>query len=343
MGRPIQSMTDPPNNASSLGTLGQSGLNYPQSEKQGLAAPATGGSGPLLSQSPHSGPCHTLVPPALSIPTFKPNPLAPVVSQFGSHTPFNNVSYSSPTSSLSPSRLALSKNEETTLASPLYLNSQKPLLTLPQSIFPKSDAPIQSKLFTNHLFDNSDSVPSTHDEPLDLSFKYKSLSDADADDSLESEVLNLSQKSSRASHEDLSEAIHPNISLALLQQQHDFDGANLRNVLLNNGKLVEEMALQLKNCESLPRSGRGRKRIYPDIDLNNSNDSNNNILKSDFESKSKNPRSSPSKDLKLSNGLLSSQSSPDHGEGLFTCDQCDKTFSKQSSLARHKYEHSGKN
>ncbi|KAI1280677.1 Zinc finger E-box-binding homeobox protein zag-1 [Halotydeus destructor] len=27
--------------------------------------------------------------------------------------------------------------------------------------------------------------------------------------------------------------------------------------------------------------------------------------------------------------------------GLFTCDQCDKTFSKQSSLARHKYEHSG--
>lgn len=28
--------------------------------------------------------------------------------------------------------------------------------------------------------------------------------------------------------------------------------------------------------------------------------------------------------------------------GLFTCDQCDKTFNKQSSLARHKYEHSGK-
>ncbi|KAJ8921790.1 hypothetical protein NQ315_008419 [Exocentrus adspersus] len=28
-------------------------------------------------------------------------------------------------------------------------------------------------------------------------------------------------------------------------------------------------------------------------------------------------------------------------EGQFTCDQCDKSFSKQSSLARHKYEHSG--
>ena len=27
--------------------------------------------------------------------------------------------------------------------------------------------------------------------------------------------------------------------------------------------------------------------------------------------------------------------------GLYACDQCDKQFSKQSSLARHKYEHSG--
>jgi uncharacterized Zn-finger protein len=29
-------------------------------------------------------------------------------------------------------------------------------------------------------------------------------------------------------------------------------------------------------------------------------------------------------------------------EGQYGCDQCDKSFSKQSSLARHKYEHSGK-
>jgi len=28
-------------------------------------------------------------------------------------------------------------------------------------------------------------------------------------------------------------------------------------------------------------------------------------------------------------------------EGFYACDQCDKMFSKQSSLARHKYEHSG--
>jgi len=31
--------------------------------------------------------------------------------------------------------------------------------------------------------------------------------------------------------------------------------------------------------------------------------------------------------------------SPD--QELYACDQCDKMFGKQSSLARHKYEHSG--
>lgn len=28
-------------------------------------------------------------------------------------------------------------------------------------------------------------------------------------------------------------------------------------------------------------------------------------------------------------------------DGQFHCDECDKTFAKHSSLARHKYEHSG--
>ncbi|KAJ8943948.1 hypothetical protein NQ318_016106 [Aromia moschata] len=50
---------------------------------------------------------------------------------------------------------------------------------------------------------------------------------------------------------------------------------------------------------------------------------------------------------KMSQFVLKSLGSPVLGnqdvevEGQFTCDQCDKSFSKQSSLARHKYEHSG--
>ncbi|CAD6194577.1 unnamed protein product, partial [Caenorhabditis auriculariae] len=45
-----------------------------------------------------------------------------------------------------------------------------------------------------------------------------------------------------------------------------------------------------------------------------------------------------SNDSKRLKGKLASI---DEGEGLFSCDQCDKVFGKQSSLARHKYEHSG--
>lgn len=58
--------------------------------------------------------------------------------------------------------------------------------------------------------------------------------------------------------------------------------------------------------------------------------------------------SNASKRSKMSQFVLKGLSSPVLGnqeteiEGQFTCDQCDKSFSKQSSLARHKYEHSGK-
>lgn len=44
----------------------------------------------------------------------------------------------------------------------------------------------------------------------------------------------------------------------------------------------------------------------------------------------------------LNNSLLATASPETEIEGQFVCDQCDKAFSKQSSLARHKYEHSGK-
>ena len=92
------------------------------------------------------------------------------------------------------------------------------------------------------------------------------------------------------------------------------------------------------------------KRNHSDSeDVGHQSDSNN---PSDDCSTSRTKRSmgSPSKLLKTSNDnvMISDDQSPPpdinsqtDGTGLFTCDQCDKTFSKQSSLARHKYEHSG--
>lgn len=41
-------------------------------------------------------------------------------------------------------------------------------------------------------------------------------------------------------------------------------------------------------------------------------------------------------------GMNQLQKEQPDSDGQFVCDQCDKAFSKQSSLARHKYEHSGK-
>ncbi|XP_075548407.1 Zn finger homeodomain 1 isoform X2 [Dermacentor variabilis] len=56
----------------------------------------------------------------------------------------------------------------------------------------------------------------------------------------------------------------------------------------------------------------------------------------DYPSNDEDPRHPGSKKRKLSaKGDSASE------EGMFSCDQCDKMFSKQSSLARHKYEHSG--
>ena len=46
-------------------------------------------------------------------------------------------------------------------------------------------------------------------------------------------------------------------------------------------------------------------------------------------------------DLETSGSAGSGGATTDE-EGRFTCEKCDKTFTKQSSLSRHKYEHSGR-
>lgn len=279
----------------------------------------------------------------------------------------------SPTSSLSPSRLAHCRNggssqpqseshqhSSSTLSSPLFFNHSHKQMVSPQSLF-GAKSPSESHCVTpkqalfggsGSLFDHSEALSPLNlagggeEMPLDLSVRAKmhahsSALDSAADDSFnsfESEVLNLSKKSGRRSSQadidklDLKDAVHANVSLAILQQQHELDGANLRNVLLNNGKLADDPLnfnkAFMKRNENGHKSGRGRKRaaaIFPDVEMTiNSNDPNNNSIL-DMKHGGKAVRlSSPCKDLKgLSNGLSLSNhnSSPEHnqGEGLFTC------------------------
>lgn len=51
--------------------------------------------------------------------------------------------------------------------------------------------------------------------------------------------------------------------------------------------------------------------------------------------------STPTKKAKLNSSGNSNSTLDSEIEGQFSCEYCDKAFTKQSSLARHKYEHSG--
>lgn len=378
LGRPIQSMNETSNASTPniTGTMNatQGGLNFNSPADHTIAPNAPSSAALIANHGAHSGP-NSLMPMSIPVPfkgvnhhhnnnnnTFAPiGPLGQQHQQQSQHQFTNASTYSSPTSSLSPSRIGPCRGHDPNLSSPIYFtNSQsKPMVSPTSNIFSK-DTPVGKHFVSggsSQPFD-SDAIASLLEEPLDLSVRAKmnssfELTGDDSYNSSESEVLNLSQKSTRPGHDvekiDLKDQIHSNVSLAILQQQHEIDNTSLRNVLLNSGKLSDDPLNFGKTYLKVPtenghKPARGRKRaIYSDIDLANSpNDSNNNIM----DTKNKSPRlSSPNKELKSvnNNGILSNQNSPDHnqGEGLFTCDQCDKTFSKQSSLARHKYEHSG--
>lgn len=230
------------------------------------------------------------------------------------------------------------------------------------------------------LITRSENVCQT-DEPLDLSLRRKSITIGSSErvDNRVTEALNLSQKSSRSSVlEQPSEEV-ANISLTLIQQQRkELEQTSIvRSMLMNNhctdhrkdhqtdhrtdqsdsslipfneliplnGSEKSNRCSPVINDECKESEHRTRKRIHSDSDGEPQSDSNH---PSDDCSPVKTKRSS--KSPKVSNDSVISfddQSPPPDansqtdGTGLFTCDQCDKTFSKQSSLARHKYEHSG--
>ena len=53
------------------------------------------------------------------------------------------------------------------------------------------------------------------------------------------------------------------------------------------------------------------------------------------------PTPPPAKKAKTSSSGGDQSQQNGSGSTVYTCDQCDKTFTKKSSITRHKYEHSG--
>ena len=243
-----------------------------------------------------------------------------------------------------------------------YLNSSEFSLN--------SDSKCKPKTF--NMSDNSCLI----DEPLDLSLRKRSFIEklnerTESDPKFTAiEVLNLSQKSSRNQiNENSNEEMPSNVSLALIQQQRkELEQTSIvRSMLMNTSNGLDPPMSQMNIGTDLQSPERLSKYSPPihDVlresgyqiskrnlsdceDVEHQSDSNN---PSDDCSASRTKRSmgSPSKSTKTNNdSIIGDDQSPPpdlssqtDGTGLFTCDQCDKTFSKQSSLARHKYEHSG--
>ncbi|CAG2109329.1 unnamed protein product, partial [Medioppia subpectinata] len=192
------------------------------------------------------------------------------------------------------------------------------------------------------------------------------------------EVLNLSQKSSR-SHDTSDDEMPNNVSLTLIQQHQqkelqELEQTSIVRSMLKSKCHSQELDMNLMNGTAMqstdrmtrtsptvshdsketPTSRQSFKRSHSDCeDIESQSDCNNpsdDYMSTNSITRSKHTITSPSKLWKgtTDNVINSDDQSPPpdansqaDGMGLFTCDQCDKTFSKQSSLARHKYEHSG--
>ncbi|XP_068631401.1 zinc finger protein 1 isoform X2 [Battus philenor] len=192
-------------------------------------------------------------------------------------------------------------------------------------------------------------VPS--DQPLDLSTKRSALSvtsspspsptcSASATHSDSEEAVNLSQKSSRSttpqrphlanacSHSNCSSSSFTDFRLSpspgelmnghkrLLSQKMSINPVMPMDKLLQYNDLAKARSPALGT--QAVEGGRLERAPWDDAHSPNDFDDDAALLK----------RSKLKSELKES-------------EGQFVCNQCDKTFVKQSSLARHKYEHSG--
>ncbi|XP_050306334.1 zinc finger protein 1 isoform X2 [Anthonomus grandis grandis] len=165
------------------------------------------------------------------------------------------------------------------------------------------------------------------------------------------EVVNLSQKSSRsptpyvspyANHFQGSNSSDPRHSPSPL----DYNSSRLAHILGQQPhKLAGLSSMGIVPMDTLLQMGAhdipSLTQLINSRMSNLSPNSNNSLSEGHLDDESM-----QNKRAKVQQFLLKSLGSPSMGpepeiEGQFQCDQCDKAFSKQSSLARHKYEHSG--
>ena len=72
------------------------------------------------------------------------------------------------------------------------------------------------------------------------------------------------------------------------------------------------------------------------------NQNGEKMSKENFEQMIREKLVSLEPDMEVAKSQGKRQEDQDEVTGVFNCDQCDKTFTKKSSITRHKYEHSGK-
>lgn len=163
--------------------------------------------------------------------------------------------------------------------------------------------------------------PVLDDQPLDLSIKKETSSNSTPSSSPRhgtallpsDEVMNLSRKS--LPH--YPPYVIPNASLGFVPMERLIQMAP---------EMARNSVMSMKPSESL--SPASDNRSWKD-ELNYGDDhySNASVQHQSISQASPHKRSYVKQDPE--------------GEGQFICDQCDKAFNKASSLARHKYEHSG--
>lgn len=196
------------------------------------------------------------------------------------------------------------------------------------------------------------------DSPLDLSIRPSSQSSKEGGknntDSTNNgnNLFEFMQKNTKVVHDLLKNIPNKNIKRTISPQSFHSEDSSMDESGKNGSETSEEglklnksiwpvTSTQQTNLFS-PYSILGTPTLADLQKLFEKSDSSSSV--EDFninasDSAKKISRSNNNSNSNNNNNIKTIKSNED--SGLFACDQCEKTFGKQSSLARHKYEHSG--